>query len=129
MPLADTFPTAGSCRMLSDKYRMSLHWCLLPIIWNNCRCFPLCDKVSCMLPDRIQSFFINIINIFLFQMKTATEFGMFQPVKSLLIPFFFRHFYSSFLHFLYANNAAPSAPQSCASSQIYSFAPSFSSSA
>ena len=33
------------------------------------------------------------------------------------------------LHFSYANNAAPSAPQSCASSQIYNFASSFSSSA
>ena len=38
-----------------------------------CGSFSLCNKFLYMLPDCIQPFFMYVINIFLFQMKTASE--------------------------------------------------------
>ena len=69
MPLSDALPAACSCCMLSDKYRMTLHWCLLAIICYICRSFSLCNKILCMLSDCVQPFFIYVINIFLLQME------------------------------------------------------------
>ena len=67
MPFPYAFSaTCRSC-MLCNKYRMPLHWCLFSIIRDNCRCFAFCNKISGMLPDRIYSFFINIIDVFLFE--------------------------------------------------------------
>ena len=37
------------------------------------------------------TFFIYVINIFLLQMKTASELGIIQSIKQLLIPFIIRH--------------------------------------
>ena len=86
-----TYAFSATCRscMLCNKYRMPLHWCLFSIIRDNCRCFAFCNKISGMLPDRIHSFFINIIDVFLFQMKTASKLGISKFLKQLSVPFFF----------------------------------------
>ena len=91
MPLSDALPAACSCCMLSDKYRMTFHWCLLAIICYICRSFSLCNKVLSMLSYCIKVFFIYVINIFLFQMETASELGIIQPFKQLPVPFILRH--------------------------------------
>ena len=81
MPLPDAL-SATCCRcMLGNKYRMTTHWCLLAIIYYICRSFSFCDKVLCMLSDRIQSFFVYVINILLLQMETASELGIIQSFK------------------------------------------------
>ena len=49
MPLSNALPTACSCCVLSNKYRMTTHWCLLAIICYICRSFSLCNKVLSML--------------------------------------------------------------------------------
>ena len=54
MPLSDALPTACSCCVLSNKYRMTTHWCLLAIICYICRSFSLCNKVLSMLSDGIK---------------------------------------------------------------------------
>ena len=91
MPLSDALPAACSCCMLSDKYRMTFHWCLLAIICYICRSFSLCNKILCMLSDCVQPFFIYVINIFLLQMETASKLGIIQSFKQLPIPFILRH--------------------------------------
>ena len=77
--------------MLGDKHRMSLHWGLFSVIRDNCRSFSLCNKILCVLPDHVKSLFINVINIFLFQMKTAPELRCLKMLEELFIPFFFCH--------------------------------------
>ena len=91
VPFSDAFPTAGGSCMLRYKDRMSTHGSLLSIIRYICRCFPLCDKIFCMFPDRIKPFFIYIINILLLQMKTASKSGITKSFKELSIPFVFCH--------------------------------------
>ena len=91
MPFSDAFTTAGCSRVLSDKHRMSLHWGLFSVIRDNCRSFSLCNKILCVLPDHVKSLFINVINIFLFQMKTAPEPRCLKMLEELFIPFFFCH--------------------------------------
>ena len=91
MPLSDALPTACSCCVLSNKYRMTTHWCLLAIICYICRSFSLCNKVLSMLSYCIKPFFIYVINIFLLQMETASELGIIQSFKQLPIPFILRH--------------------------------------
>lgn len=49
MPLSDALPTACSCCVLSNKCRITTHWCLLAIICYICRSFSLCNKVLSML--------------------------------------------------------------------------------
>ena len=87
MPLSDALPTACSCCVLSNKYRMTTHWCLLAIICYICRSFSLCNKVLSMLSYCIKTFFIYVINIFLLQMETASELGIIQSIKQLLIKY------------------------------------------
>ena len=91
MPLSDALPAACCCCVLGNKYWMSTHWCLFAIIYYICRSFSLCNKILCMLSDCVQPFFIYVINIFLLQMKTASELGIIQSIKQLLIPFILRH--------------------------------------
>ena len=38
-------------------------------------------EILCMLSDGIKSLLIYVINIFLFQVKTASELGIIQPLK------------------------------------------------
>ena len=73
--------------MLCDEYRMSAHGCLLPIIGDICRSLPFCNEILCVFPDRIQSFFMNIINILLLKMKSAPKSGVFKSLEQLLVPF------------------------------------------
>ena len=54
IPLSDTLPAACGRCVLSNKYRMTTHWCLLSIICYVCRGFSLCNKILCMLSDRMQ---------------------------------------------------------------------------
>ena len=81
MPLSDAL-SAACCRcVLGNKYRMTFHRCLLAIIRYICWSFPLCNKVRSVLSDGIKSLLIYVINIFLFQVKTASELGIIQPLK------------------------------------------------
>ena len=73
MPLSDALPTTCCRCVLSNKYWVTFHRCLFTIIRYICGSFSLCNKFLYMLPDCIQPFFMYVINIFLFQMKTASE--------------------------------------------------------
>ena len=100
MPLSDALPAACCCCVLGNKYRMvsaslrsaqsqdpldlgfePFHRCLLAIIRYICWSFPLCNKVRSVLSDSIKPLLIYVINIFLFQVKTASELGIIQPLK------------------------------------------------
>ena len=77
--------------MLCDEHRVTTHRCLLSVIWDICRCFPFCNEILCVFPDRIQSFFMNIINIILFKMKSAPKSGVSKSLEQLLVPFILCH--------------------------------------
>ena len=91
VPLSDALPAACSCCMLSDKYRMTFHWCLLAIICYICRSFSLCNKILCMLSDRIKSLLVYVIYVFLLQMKAASKFGIVQSLEQLPVPLILCH--------------------------------------
>ena len=74
MPLPDTFPATGGSCMLGNKDRMSFGRCLLPIIGNYCRCFSFGNEIHRMFSYSFQTFFLDIINVFLLQVKTAPKF-------------------------------------------------------
>ena len=75
--------------MLCDEHRMTTHRRLLSVIWDICRGFSFCNEIFCVFPDCIQSFFMNVINIFLLKMKSASKPGIAKSLKQLFIPFFF----------------------------------------
>ena len=59
------------------------------IYWIICIGFSFCNEIFCVFPDCIQSFFMNVINIFLLKMKSASKPGIAKSLKQLFIPFFF----------------------------------------
>lgn len=58
--------------MLCEKYRMTSHWRLLPVVRNLCRCKPRCNKILGMAANGVHTFFCNIVPILLCQMEFGT---------------------------------------------------------
>lgn len=73
VPFLNTATTAGRCCVLCNKHRMTSHRCLFSVVLDHCRGFALCDKIPCMFLNLIQPFLVDIINIRLFQMKSAPK--------------------------------------------------------
>ena len=91
-PLALTYKAINTMdSMLGYKNRMPSHRCLFSIIWDICRSLPFCNEILCVFPDRIQSFFMNIINIILLKMKSAPKSGVSKSLEQLLVPFILCH--------------------------------------
>lgn len=64
MPFIKTLAAAGCRGMLSNKYRMIPHWCLLPVILNNRRSQTAADKIPGMHADNRQTFLCDIGPVF-----------------------------------------------------------------
>ena len=70
--------------MLCEKYRMTSHWRLLPVVRDLRRRKPLCNKIFGMAANGIHTFFCNIVPILLCQMEFGTEPGHLQFGKCLI---------------------------------------------
>lgn len=70
--------------MLCEKYRMTSHWRLLPVVRDLCRCKPRCNKILGMAANGVHTFFCNIVPILLCQMEFGTEPGRLQFGKCLI---------------------------------------------
>ena len=70
--------------MLREKYRMTSHWRLLPVVRDLCRCNPRCNKILGMATYGIHTFFCNIVPILLCQMEFGAESGRLQFGKCLI---------------------------------------------
>ena len=91
VPLPDTLSAACCSCMLGNKYRMAPHRSLFAIICYKCGSFSLCNKVLCMLSDRIKSLLVYVIYVFLLQMKAASKFGIVQSLEQLPVPLVLCH--------------------------------------
>ena len=56
MPFRQTAPTTGGGGMLGDKYRVTAHGRLFPVVCRLCRGKTLFDKIRGMLVNGIRSF-------------------------------------------------------------------------
>ena len=59
--------------MLRHKNRMSSHWGLLSVVWNNCRSKPPTYKVSSMLTNSIHTFIFDVLLVLFGQMKLCPK--------------------------------------------------------
>ena len=59
--------------MLRHKNRMSSHWGLLSVVWNNCRSKPPTYKVSGMLTNLVYPFFFYVLPVSFAQMKFGAK--------------------------------------------------------
>ena len=67
--------------MLCNEHRVATHRRLFSVIEYFCRSNPLCNKVLGVPPYGVKSLFVYVINVLLFQMKAASEFGIAQSFK------------------------------------------------
>lgn len=67
--------------MLRYKYRMSTHGRLLAVIGNHCRGQSLRNKVFGMVKDGGQAFLLQVMQVFIIELKTGAEPGALQGLK------------------------------------------------
>ena len=84
VPFIEASSAAARTGMLSQKYRMPFHRCLLSIIFRFSRRKPFPYKILTVPADRIHTFFIYVFNIPFFQMKGRAEFRTGQSFQRFI---------------------------------------------
>ena len=70
--------------MLGYKHRMTAHWRLLAVIWDNRRRKPRSDKVGGMTLNGVHALVQYVLPVLFAQMKLCAEGGSLQAQKRLL---------------------------------------------
>lgn len=73
MPFRQTSPTTGRRGMLSDKYRMPAHGCLLTVIGRKRGRQPFGNKIRGVLFDNRRAFIQTILPFFLAKAKSRAK--------------------------------------------------------
>lgn len=84
IPFFQTAPAAAGTCVLCEKYRMTTHRRLLPVIGDLRRCKPLCNKIFGMAANGVHTFLHDIVPILLCQMKFSAKAGGLQFGQRLI---------------------------------------------
>ena len=85
MPLFEAAAAAGAGSVLSDEYRMPMHGCLLPVIFNALRRKTFCDKVGSVLADAFLSNLLGIFSFKLVEVESAPKLRFRKPRKEVAL--------------------------------------------
>lgn len=84
MPLFQAATTTASGCVLGNEDGMASKWGLFPIIGDIGRFQSFVDKITSMLHDLRQAFFLQIVELLCTQMETLAEGGFLQCSKNLI---------------------------------------------